>query len=151
MATIYDIDVNQPSALPQTSGILQPALTHRFRVRFNTSFNYEEQLLSAQVISCGRNHVSKTLIVMLEQDIATDTISKFLERRLTPIEQLDPRLILRVDCMCGDDSVAFTDHYYGCKLIYHKFDLDYTTSDAAVHELIFQFDTTEHERGPASR
>lgn len=141
-----DIDVNT------SSGILQPALKHKFRVRFNPpTCVLETQILSSQLIYCGRNAVNGTLNITLQQDLATDTIHRFIEHLISPAQQADPRLNIMVDCLAGDNEVAFTDYFYKCKLIYHKLELDYSTCDAASHELTFQYGRTDHARGPASR
>jgi len=135
---------------PQPQGILHPVLKHRFRVHFNFQ-SYQDYALSAQVLYCGRNIASCTLNIVLEQDAVTDAIPKFLEHLMVPSEQDGPKLEISVDCLAGDDGVLFTDHFYACKLVFHKFDLDYRVSDFAAHELTFLFNHTKHERGPASR
>lgn len=119
-----------PLNLQVTSpGILQPALSYRFRVLFDKDVNY---LLTGQIISCENNYVKKETKIAIREPYNSN-IHKLV---LTMCKSSINIQIQEMDgANCG---ILNTVYFSDCILKNHKVTYNYGLSDPVKHILTFK-------------
>lgn len=118
--------------------ILQPALSYRFRVVFNSRQSNQQEidnqqyaLLTRQVHDVDVDYLNKTLKLTIEQSIVGD------EHELigSLLEEPSPRI--RIDTMNGNEQIHHSVEF-SCKPVSHNISYNYAERSAPVtHKLQF--------------
>ncbi len=121
------------------TGILQPQLPYRWRLRVPNGFTEEEHnRIACQAESIKLDYKNRTLVITLVQN-ATDTILH--EAIIKLINKY--RVILHIDSLNGVDATPDYILEFSCKPISHEFAFDYTDTrgGAAKHTIVLEYDT----------
>lgn len=113
-----------------TGGMLMPTLKYRFRVTIPVA---AQQLLTQQVRCCSIDIIKRNLYLEITQPIVFGLINSINKAR-----RLDK---IWIDLFDGNHNVSVRLTLSGCKMVEHKFDLNYADSEIAKHCLTYEFKT----------
>jgi hypothetical protein len=116
-------------------GILQPLLKYRFRVTFLSKNITQQEAngFSAQIVNVRSDFVKKTVSFDIQQPVLGPIGTSSFIVALTQLTDRPERI--RIDLLDGSDNVEASFEYSGLKTIQHTFDLDYSKSGVATHEI----------------
>jgi len=133
---LFDVHDNGKKSANLGVGILIPDLKYRFRVRYphDGRFNREGgDVLTRQTCNCEIDYVNKTITLKLEQPAALGEMHDLITYLI------DSPSALIVESMAGDGEPNYAITFSLCQCVEHEYRLDYAFSEAASHELIFQY------------
>jgi hypothetical protein len=124
------------------TGILQPAMQHRFIVRVEST----PQEFTAQSISFAMNFAQKELLMMVEQSLGATT-----REHVVIQDWIDnPKRLVTLDIMDGNNNAIDTIRFRDCIIEQHVVEFNYALSGAVVHILSLSYDKIDLGAGKAA-
>jgi len=122
----------------KNTGILQPQLPYRWRLRVPAGFTDEEHnRIACQTESIKLDYKNRTLLVTLVQN-STDTI---LHEAIIKLVNRHT-VTLHIDSLNGTDEAPYYILEFDCKPLSHNFEFDYTqTKGVAKHTIELEYIT----------
>lgn len=121
------------SALPGIGdGILMPMLTHRFKLSLS---QLGQQVFGNQVRRVEIDLLAKKIHVDVEQPLADCGLFNEIGELCSSIAAP----IVYISHMAGDGNATCRLEFRHCKVIDHKYCLDYAVTEIATHQLVFEF------------
>jgi len=120
-------------------GILHPLTRNKFFIQFDAHEFTEDgrNFITQQTVKFVHNAVKKTIQVSIEQPVGL--AADFIEL-ISDLAQQTCSIKILVMNHGAQDELQPIASYRSCQCIDHKFELDYSQSDAATHEMVFTYD-----------